>query len=280
MKKIILEVLIVFILSAYTFAQSAEQKITMLDEFGKVSLEDLAARLDYLRNELEKNPTNKAVIKIYGGQEDFFAFPYIRGAVVKAYLKNNRKLSVENFSIQFCNVNQESIRTQFFLVEKNEQIALCNESLTVPEKTVLFENLYFYFDSTFSSKKPFEETFIDVVGSSEQEYSQTSQNALLNLLRKSPESKIYLIGYLGTNFYTRGNGEEVRKLDKPKTLNKIFKQIETEFIQSGIDASRIIKINGGYQDSAKNVEIWFAPKDGEVPKPKPDYFPKKRQSKK
>ncbi len=252
MKKFISKILLFLILIISISAQSGEQKITMVDEFGKVSLEDLAARLDSLRSELEKNPTNKAVIKIYGGQEDFFAFPYIRGSVIKAYLKNNRKLSAENFSIQFCNVNQEPIKTQFFIVDASEKIGLCDENPAIPKETVLFETLYFYWKtSSFLSEKPFEETSIDVVSPSEQEYSQFAQNALLNLMGKSPESKIYLIGYFS-------------KRDKKR---KDKWAVEKELIKSGINKSKIIKIDGGYQGSTKVIEIWFVPKGGKIPKP-------------
>jgi hypothetical protein len=255
MKKFVRQILLVLILAVSISARSDEQKITMVDEFGKVSLEDLAARLDYLGSELDKNPTNKAVIRIYGGQEDFFAFPYIRGSVIKAYLKNNRKLPAEDFSIQLCNVNQEPIKTQFFIVNGNEKIELCNENPAIPKETVLFESLYFYWkSSSFWSEKPFEETSIDVVSPSEQQYSQFSQNALLNLMDKSPESKIYLIGYFS-------------KKDNKRKDNWA---VEKELIKGGINKSRIIKIDGGYQDSTKVIEIRFVPKGGEIPKSKLD----------
>jgi hypothetical protein len=273
MKRIFLTILIILFLPAAFFAQRTEQKYISFVETGRMSSEEIALYLDGLTNELGKNPNSKAHINIYGGSETFFSYPYIHGAVIKAYLKNNLKVPVEKFSIQFCNVNREAIRTQFFVLEANDKIEPCQENLTVPEKTVLFETLRFYDKAEFSSKKPFEETFIDVVGPSEQEYSQTSQAVLLKLLNQSPDSKIYLIGYMGTNRF-----ESARvKLDTPKALNKLFRQIVGEFVGNGIDASGIVKINGGYRDDQKSVEMWFVPKGGEIPKPTPDYFPKKRR---
>lgn len=107
-------------------------------------------------------------------------------------------------------------------------------------------------------------------------------------MNKSPESKVYIIGYLGTNVYdirkqdSKGEWQDIdiRNLDKPKLLNKMFREIETVFIQSGMDASRIVKVNGGYKDETRSVEFWFVPKGSEIPKPKPDYFSKKKLRKK
>jgi hypothetical protein len=252
MKKIVPQIFIVFILAISIFAQNEPDKIILVDEFNKISLEDLAARLDNLRNELESKPTKKAVIKQYGGQGDFFAFPYVRGAIIKAYLRNNRKVSAENFSVQFCNVNNEPLKTQLLLIEKNKQIDSCDENLTVPKETVLFESLYFYGNDSFLSEKPFEETSFDVVGMSDRNYSQTSQNALQNLMNKSPESKIYLVGYFS-------------KKDKNK---KSRWNVEKEMVKNGLNKSRIIKIDSGYKkDVTKVVEIWFVPKGGRIPQP-------------
>jgi hypothetical protein len=137
----------------------------------------------------------------------------------------------------------------------------------------------------FSRHKLFEDSMIFHVEPIANQYSQTTQDVLAKLLKKLPESKIYLIGYLGANFSedfeqnSRGEYEkkEYRNLDKPKMLAKTFREVETALIKTGSNQSGIVKINGGYQESTKNIEIWLVPQGGEIPKPKPDYFPKKRK---
>ena len=113
-----------------------------------------------------------------------------------------------------------------------------------------------------------------IVGT-EQAISKITNHVLVELLSKSPQSRIYLIGYLGTNLYYRS--KEIRKLDKPNLIHKMFREIEMKLIQNGVDDSRIVKVNGGYKDETRSVEFWFVPKGGEIPKPKPNYFLKKHR---
>ena len=251
----------------------------MVFETRDINNEELAAYFDGLALRLNNNPSAKSLIRISGGRERFYAYPYLRGAEIKAFLKNNREMPVERFTIQFCNINKEPFGMQVFILEENEKIEPCEENLTVPEKTVLFEYLSFYGDAEFSSKKPLEETLFYTVDPGEQLYSQITQNALLRLLNASPDSKIYLVGYLEGEIFGSGANKKLRKTDKPKVIDKILRNIEKEFVQSGIDASRIVKIDGGYKQMTKNVEIWFVPQGGELPKPKPAYSPKKRNKK-
>ena len=50
---------------------------------------------------------------------------------------------------------------------------------------------------------------------------------------------------------------------------------QTEFIKKGVAASQIITVDGGYVNDFRTLELWFVPKGGEIPKPKPDYLSKK-----
>ncbi|MEP6903901.1 MAG: hypothetical protein ABJA66_19415, partial [Actinomycetota bacterium] len=265
MKKIILQILATLLFSTTIFAQSEEQKIKLIDEYGICPMEETVARLEQFTIQLGNNPTAKGLIKIYGGQGDSFALPYIRGAIVKAYLKNNTILTAQRFTVLFCNINKQPFNSKFFLIDENEKIEPCEENLTVPQKTVLFQILGFYEDANFSAEKLFEDSKIYSVDPVSNMYSQTVQNVLAKLYKESPESKIYLVGYLGANFFesakenSKGEYEkkENRNLDKPKMLTKIFREVETALTKNGIDKSGIVKINGGYQDSTKNIEIWF-----------------------
>ena len=103
---------------------------------------------------------------------------------------------------------------------------------------------------------------------------------------KSPENKIYVIAYLGTNlesgYFDEKKGyieKEIRKPDKKSLAGKLLLNAKKEIAKNGIDAAQIETIVGGYKDGRRKLEFWFVPKGGEIPKPKPDYFPKKKRRK-
>ncbi len=51
-------------------------------------------------------------------------------------------------------------------------------------------------------------------------------------------------------------------------------------IKNGFNGSRIELVEGGYisGDGERRLEFWFVPKDSDIPKPKPDAFPKKNEA--
>jgi hypothetical protein len=281
MKKIIPHVLVILFSAVSIAAQDNQPKL--IDEFGKTSLEDMMARVVHLGSETSKSPNLRALIRIYGGKEKSFAFPYVYGSLIKGYWQNTVKFPPEKLIIQFCNINNEPFWMKSYLVQENNNLETCEENLSAPNETTLFETSTFY-DSKIKFT-PIEEDYVEIDGWGE--YSVYAQNILKRLLDYSSESKIYLVGYLGTNFFesfkpnNKGEYEkkENRNLDKPNKLMRAFQQVETELIKNGINKSRIIKINGGYRDSALEIEFWFVPDGGAIPKPKPDYVPKKKRNK-
>lgn len=105
-------------------------------------------------------------------------------------------------------------------------------------------------------------------------------------MNESPESKVYVIAYLGVNveeILVDKNGKATvksrRKLDKKSVTKELFLNARNELIKNGIKPSQIETIEGGYIDDKRKLEFWFVPKGGEIPKPKPTYFPKKKQNK-
>ena len=97
---------------------------------------------------------------------------------------------------------------------------------------------------------------------------------------------IYIVSYLQTNLEeleTKKGKEKFRKLrnlDKKNVAKKMLQEAKEKLIENGIEISRIKTLDGGYVDDWRKLEIWFVPKGGEIPKPKPDYFPKKNIYKK
>ncbi len=175
MRKLILQILIVLVLATSVFSQIEKKSPILVDEFGGLPLDDLMARLDFAISELQKQGGNKIQIKIYGGNADYFATPYLRGSIIESYFKSRRGLSPEQFSIEYCNINKEELRTRLYIVSPDENTSKCEENLETPTKTVLFERSYFYF-SKFEYV-PIEDSTIEI-GPSAGEYSRTAHKVL------------------------------------------------------------------------------------------------------
>ncbi len=82
--------------------------------------------------------------------------------------------------------------------------------------------------------------------------------------------------------FSKSGKEIVRpysKTDSPNLFSKFLEDEKGKLTKNGIDEKRIVLVKGGYK-FGRRMELWFVPKGGEIPKPKPDYFPKKKRSKK
>jgi hypothetical protein len=277
MKKLISHILVALLLAVSISAQ--ENQPVLFDEFGQMSGDDMNARLDNLALEISKTPQSKALVRIYGGEGND---SYIRGSILKGVWSLNRKYPPERLLIQFCNVNKESLGTRFFVVRENDKVETCDENLTVPKETVLLETAYFepYINWKFEALENNGADWESLQGG----YSEYSQDALKRLLKDSPESKVYIIAYTLTNFEKDYNGKVISKriknLDKKYIAQKMLRSTRSELLKKGVSRSQIITINGGYiSESQRRLEFWFVPQGGEIPKPKPDYVPKKRRNK-
>ncbi len=280
MKRFISQILIVLVLVISVSAQTEEQKPVLVDEFGRINLEDLMMRIDNFLVTSQNNPNAKGHIRIYGSNENCFLCRYNFGSLVDAYIKNTRNFPKEKYSIDYCDENGEKLRTELYILPHNTELPKCAETLEIPKNSALFDSVYFYVKDI--KLLPLEDSIIDVIGPSNGEYSVNVLKKVKSLLDKSPESKIYIIGYLGTNeqtTYEDKNGEQsekiIRNLDKKSLGKKLFQNAKKEFIKNGINDLQIESIEGGYVNGERKLEFWFVPKGGEIPKPKPDYFPKK-----
>jgi hypothetical protein len=270
---------ILFILALAFSISAQENQPQLLDEFGKLSNDDLNARLDNLAFEISKIPKSKALVRIYGGEG---GNSYVRGSWIKSVWTVNRKNPPEKLLIQFCNINKEPRRTRFFVVRENDKVEVCEESLFAPSATALFETIYFA--QPDFELVPMEDTFIYVDAASQGEYSRFAQDALKRLLIVSPQSRVYLVVYLQTNFETDFKGKITSRktslLDKKSLTAKMLGSAKDNLLKNGFLPSQIVALDGGYVNgNERRLEFWFVPKGGEIPKPKPDYFPKKRRRK-
>ncbi|HEY0460723.1 MAG TPA: hypothetical protein VGC97_16415 [Pyrinomonadaceae bacterium] len=283
MKKLILHSLFVLVLAISISAQTEENKPKLIGEFGTMPLDEMRFRVGELTREVNKLPNSKALIKIYGGQEYSFTSAYVRGSLMKSIWGNFVKYPAEKLLIQFCNINKEPIRTEFFVVRENDEVEPCDENLIVPKETVLFESAYFESNDFAVPKIPFNSveneypSVEDTVGA----YSEFALNILNSFLKDSPQRKVYIIAYLQTNFEEDKNGKIIigkpGGSDKKSYAQKMFRAARKELLKNGFSPSQIMTIDGGYVDgNGRRLEFWFVPAGGIIPKPKPDYFPKKK----
>lgn len=288
MRKLIFQILIILVLTFPVLAQTEQQNPYLFDEFGDITSEDIFARLDGFNYELSKANNSKAIIRISGGGENCYLCHYRQGSYMTAVLKSRilpvKKNSVENnrlgkYSIEYCNEN-EDLKVQLYLMPPNSTLPVCNKTQYFPKHSFRFQTIYFY--SKTQQVTPLENTYVESTSPADGEYSLNALKEAKNILDKSPDSKIYIIVYLGTNlergYYDEKKGEvekKIRKLDKKSIAKKLIQNTTKEFVKNGINSSQIKTIEGGYVDDKRKLEFWFVPKGGEIPKPKPDYFPKK-----
>lgn len=278
MKKLVSQILVVLFLAIPVTAQTDVQKSVLFDEFERPNLEELMSRLDIFISASMKTPNTKGHIRISGGNEECFLCNYYYGSLINAYLKNTRKISIEKYSIEYCDKNTGNLLTQLYLLPPTSKLPECQATLEIPKKSALFETVtFFYKDNKLS---PLEDWYIEI-GPSQGVYSVNVLQKVKNILDKSPDSLIYIIVYLGTNPGTKvenKNGtaieKKVRNLDKKSLAKKLLLNARKEFIKNGINPSRIKTLEAGYVEDRRQLQFWFIPKGGEISKPKPNYFPK------
>lgn len=276
MKKYTFQFLISFFLCLSIFAQS-DKKQRIIDELGEANLEDLEARIHNFSIELTLNPTTIGHIKVFRKKDSPPITAYRYAARIKTYLTKISKISPDRVVTEQCGEEKE-IHTQFIIVPQDADYKNCSEQFNFDKsKTFLFDTYGYRTEDDVGS--------CCVIGEFEEEEASESLNLFSNLLKQSSDSKAYLIMYLSpvtaAIISTSKSGKKVVKpyspTDSPILFSKFLKQAKTELIKNGIDEKRIISFKGGYK-FGRRIELWFVPKDGEIPKPKPDYFPKKKLS--
>jgi hypothetical protein len=286
MKKTAVQIVFVLIISISIFAQNEDQELILYDDTKDIPLKTmLYTSIGSVAYELSQNKELRFQINIYGGNADYFSGPYLYKAYISTQLKINYQVPAERFLVQNCNIHKEELRVRVYKVPKNVEFKTCQENFKTPAKTVLFETLYFYPSSGVTTlyEKAIEETIVDLYVA-ESQYSKTSLAVLKNLLENDSKSKVYLISYLGKSQETietkdeKGEQkfEQVYTIDNKTHGKKILNNIQEILESNGIKSSNIKRIEGGQQEDQRHVEIWFVPKGGEIPKPTPDYFQKKK----
>lgn len=275
MKKFISQIIFVLILSTVIFAQSDEPKL--IDEFGNIPLDDLMSRLDFAMIETQNNIDSKALFRVYGNSLEVGNNPLTRAELIEAYWITTRKFSADKLIIENCFSDEKSARTRVFIKLKNVNLdEPCEKKLSTPQKSILFDKVSF--NPNTSKLIPLRNSPLEI-GYSENSYSEYSLKVVKKFLDETSQNKIYVISYLGTDSPYNSNEDEkrVKKIEKKSLSKERLKNAKKEILKNGIKVSQIKIIDGGYVDDYGRLEFWFVPKGGEIPKPKPDYFPNKQK---
>lgn len=281
MKKILVQSSIVLIFNLCVFAQS-DNLPHIVTEFGKATAEELEAHLDHFATEIRKNPKSTARIIIYRDKDEPFGFPIRYGVRIQTYLLKNRGIESKRLEITNCGVSQSNL-VQFLLIPFNYK-STSIDSLTCSNIEYLSNRKQSFLFDRFWYSLPNEGSDCCITDNYGDFEKTASLDAFAKKLTEDKTQKAVLI------FYSyKCKMKEVcqyQPSDSPKLANRILKREKDYLIKKhNISLSRVITINGGYKRGrysaeARSLEFWLVQKNGEIPKPKPDYYPKKKRSKK
>lgn len=251
------------------FTQINEPK--KIDEFGKIDSEYLTVKLQQFNLYLYSEPNLIGQILIHNGKDETPGFPYKYRAAISSYLKFY-KIKDEQIRVTICE-SEEKQRTEIWIFPNLQGLKICKNETPNLTKTTLFDSIYY-------SPEMGSCCLIDEFEDAEYE---ASLKAFANILKENKSSKAFIFFYLGTNLYwtadKRNKEKAVRELDAPKVFKELVKKSKKIMSENGVESSRFVLINGGYKDSTRNIELWYVPQNGEIPKPKPNYFPRKNSVK-
>lgn len=260
-------ILVILFFCVFGIAKKSDTPF-IVDEFGKINSEELTARLDNYFYEYERysdrNPKSRAVIIIQLGKTNTPGFFYRHSTRIKLYLTKVRKIPEDR--IIFAQGQTSDYLTIKLYLIPDGLLPEFNDSFESNKKAKTF-----LFDSFDYTNEDFGTCCI--IDNFKREETESTLTALSNLAKTTPESKIYLIAYGCKNCKNYG----ASKNDSRAYAQNFLKEAK-EFLSSRkVENSRIDTNNGGFRKKIRKVEIWFVPKGGEIPKPKPDYFPKKKR---
>jgi hypothetical protein len=215
--------------------------------------------LDVLSVELMRQPDATGHIVIYNGIEAPVGLPYRHALGVKSYLRG-KNIPLKQFEIIIGN------SCEIFSVD----VWLLPPGATPPPQKCTFETTQerstspgkfdqYLFDHEHPDGTLYEDPFLRLQVFAEE-------------LRKDQDSVGYIIGYAAR--HERGEGRFVgdeyierryQVWDKPGTGRRLaLRERKVLAERSGVDASRIIAIDGGYRAS-QIIELWILPSGS--PKP-------------
>jgi len=283
MKAFLKIVFLITLLNSLILAQNKDLP-RMIDEFGEVSSEDLTARLEVFSLTISENPNTKGYIIIYRDKALPFGYPIHFGAVIQNFLVKSIRFPRERFEVINGGLRDER-KTELWLFPNGSKPPIAdsiNEKLET-SKSVLFDG--------FNYPTPYDGAGCCSIDGYTEEAKKASLDYFARQLKEQSTVKAYLIFYgqyctdcSSSARYSR-NGKYLgvtpdNYFDSPATAARILRKEKNYLLKRhGVDTSKVITINGGYR-KWQAIELWFVPKGGEIPKPKPNTFPKKRRQRK
>lgn len=270
--------LTIFLFSLTVFAQTqVAPKARMIDEFGSLGECDLGIRLENLRTELSSDETVKAKVIVY---QSIDAYPaeYDSNSLYRQIKKQMDFLRLDDTRVAFINGGfRKLVGAELWIVPKGAESPKPSETLPRPiiptNKTFIFANrglglfdyeypIEFLSISSRKERLKLEREIEEQFSLTKEEFDELkfgwAIDSFGNLLKERETSTGLIIFYADNKYF---NIKNIRKhIEEGK--RRIAKN-------AGILTSRISIIYGGYRDYLQ-AEFWVIPKNGQLPKPKPE----------
>jgi hypothetical protein len=276
-KVIIIALLVSSLLNSnqFLFAQAVNQSAREFDEFGDLEYESAIARMDNVAIELQNNPQFRAYIITYRGRNNLPGVSLRYSRRLKNYLVRNRGIDA-NRVVTVDGGIREEVSVEIWLVPTGTTPPSPTPTLPTepinPRATRKFDEVSYYI--------PAEDADTHWSGYVEDQAAQL--DGFAEALRREPNSRGYMIAYAlyyvsDQPFYDPSRGYYRTLLDPPTLIPRMLRRDRNYLSRvHGIDASRIIIINGGYRRE-RTLELWIVPDGASRPRPTPNAFPRRRR---
>jgi hypothetical protein len=247
------------------FAQNVNPSPRKFDELsGNAESEAIKAHLDFFAIELLKQPNAQGHIIMYRSRREppGKSYRYVQSA--RDYLVETRGLPSNKIVAVNAGIS-DSFVYELWLVPLGA---------SAPERRYTYERE----DSDVTYLFDLLDTWVndDVEVPPSVEDSDWQLSAFAAELKKNPKSRAYIIAYPQYCMNCRYDGHKAILLrDSAKTIRDILRAKKNYLVrEQGINASRIITVNGGYR-KWREIELWMVPPKGYTPILKPNQFPNK-----
>ncbi len=233
---------------------SQSKSPVQIDEFGRITSEEIEARLDNAMIQIHNNPNTRLQFIFSRGEKDSLGSAYRLYGLMSTYLLV-RKFDMKNVIATFCESGPNT-NGQLWIVYADGPRRECEaEKVTITETTL--------FDSAPSATNRGTDSGCCVVDSFGPAAASESIKAFAELLKHYPESKAYVYSYGGTNVWWTTNSRDkektVRNLDTAKDIAALSRKARRILTAAGISQTRIVTRNAGYRDSVARIELWIVP---------------------
>ncbi len=266
--------LICLLLPLKILAQEKPNSAMLVDEFNRMAISQLIARLDAVTNQLQAQPTAKIFIFSYRSDLEFpgSTARYLNG--IKQYLVRGLRISPEKIILTDGGVYSQR-HTQIWIAPAG----------TAPQATIVPYEITFV--DTDSARK-FDEYYYPY--SKDFEYddysygfnSVNSLSAFAESVKKESGATAYVIVYpqyyIEETEYENKRGKILTRrrirIDSAQTATRMQNEIRDELTNKlDLPLAKVRIVNGGYR-KLRQIELWILPHGVHPPIATPNAFPK------